>query len=220
VTGSGQGYGPGDHQEEDAFTMQQQTRELLAALEDADWFSCVGQPVPELLQSDVIVVPSWAGAVQCCSSISWENYTLVQQNLLTSYLHEHARDRYQRWNEIVDEMKAAFEPLLERKLRPVVEEHALPEVVGHCVRWDLLGACMEGEYADVRPPSFFTCLMGWYMRGRFPCGWGEVDLDGGIRIAETEPENDPAGPDPMTRALSFPLLEPRIESPEGRLIVF
>lgn len=74
--------------------MQQQTRDLLAALEDADWFSAVGQAVAKLLQSEVIVVPSWAEAVKCCGSISWENYTLGQRNLLTIYLHEHTRDRY------------------------------------------------------------------------------------------------------------------------------
>lgn len=117
-------------------------------------------------------------------------------------------------------MKAAFEPLVERKIRRVVEEHALPEVVGHCVRWDVLGACMEGEYADVRQPSFFTDLMDWYIRGRFPCGWGKVNKDGQIRLAEMESEDDPAGPDPITRTLYFPLLEPPIRLPEGRLIIF
>jgi hypothetical protein len=98
--------------------MQHQTQELLAALGDVGWFSAVGQPVPEQHESKVIVVSSWAEAVECCSSISWENYTLDQQNLLTTYLHEHARDRYQRWNEIVDEMKSAFEPVVERNVVP------------------------------------------------------------------------------------------------------
>jgi hypothetical protein len=152
--------------------------------------------------------------------ISWENFTLEQQNLLTSYLHQHARDRFQRWNQIVAEVKAAFEPLVERKIGPVVEEHALPGVVGRCVPWDVLGACMKSEYAEVRRPSFFTDLMGWYMRGRFPCGWGEGDRDGKIPLALTEPESDPYGPDRLTRALNFPFLEPPIRLPEGRLIIF
>ena len=200
--------------------MQQRTRDLLATLEAADWFSAVGRPVPDSLQEQVLVVSSWAEAVESCGSTSWENFTLEQQNSLTSYLHEYARDRYRRWNEIVDEMKAAFEPLVERTLGPVVEQHGLPQVVGHCVRWDILGASMEGEYADVRPPGFFTELMGWYVRGRFPCGWGEMDGDGRIRLVEMESECSPADPDPITRALNFPFLEPPIRLPEGRLIIF
>ena len=152
--------------------MQQRTRELLAALEGSDWFSTVGQPVPEPLLNKVVIVSSWAEAVECCASISWENFTLEQRNLLTSYLHDHAQERYQSWNQIVDDAKAALIPMVDRKMEPVIRQHALPEVVGHCVCWDVLGACMESEYADICSPGFFTVLMGWYMKGRFPCGWG------------------------------------------------
>jgi hypothetical protein len=175
--------------------MQQRTRDLLAALEAADWFSAVGQPVPEPFRDEVVVVSSWPAAVECCGSISSENFLLEQQNLLTSFLHDHARDRYHRWNEIVAEVKAVLVPLVERKLGPVAEEHAPPEVVGHCVRWDILGACMESEYADVRSPGFSTDQAGWYMRGRFPCGWGAIDCDGEIHLVELEPEKDTDGPD-------------------------
>lgn len=64
--------------------MQQRTRELLAALEAADGFSAVGQPVPEPLRTKVTVVSSGHEAVECCGSISWEDLILEQQNLLTS----------------------------------------------------------------------------------------------------------------------------------------
>ncbi len=196
--------------------MQQRTQELLADLDGADWFSTVGQPFAEPLRNEVIFVSSWAEAVDYCGSTSWENYTLEQQNLLTSHLHDHGRDRYQRWNQIVDEVKAVLTPMVERKITPIVREHALPEVVGHCVRWDVLGACMESEYVDICPTAFFTDLMGWYTQGRFPCGYGEVDRDGKIRLAEMEDD----GPDSITRALNFPLLEPPIRLPEGKLIIF
>ena len=99
--------------------MQQRTRDLLAALEAADWLSAVGQPVPEPLRNQVIVVSSWHEAIECCGSISWENYTLEQQNLLTSYLHEHARDRFRRWNQIVAEVKA--EDLTPKTAKPKAE---------------------------------------------------------------------------------------------------
>ncbi len=203
-------------QTEEVTAMQQRTRELLAALEGADWFSTVGQPVPEPLRNEVVVVSSWAEAVECCGSISWENYTLEQRNLLTMHLHDHARDRYRLWNAITDEVKWVMEPIVDRKIKPIVEEHGLPQVVDHCVRWDVLGACMENEFADLRKLGFFTYLMGWYMKGRFPCGWGEVDQEGKICLAKMEYD----APDPITRALNFPLLEPPIRLPEARLIIF
>lgn len=196
--------------------MQQRTRELLVDLDSADWFSNVGRPFTEPIPNGVIFVSSWAEAVECCGSISWENYTLEQRNILTSHLHDHARDRYRCWNQIVDEVKAASSLMLERKIGPIVKDHALPEIVGHSVRWDVLGACMESEYADICPTAFFTDLMGWYKRGRFPCGWGGVDRSGKIRLAETEHD----GPVLVTRALNFPLLEPPITLPKGKLIIF
>jgi hypothetical protein len=196
--------------------MQQRTRELLADLDSTDWFSTVGRLFQEPLPNDVMFVSSWVEAVECCGSISWENYTLEQRNILTSHLHDHARDRYRCWNEIVDEVKAASIPMLERRIGPMVKVHDLPEIVGDCVRWDVLGACMESEYADICPTSFFTDMMVWYKRGRFPCGWGDVDRSGKIHLAELEPD----GPDLLFRALNFPLLEPPITLPEGKLIVF
>jgi hypothetical protein len=132
--------------------MQQETRQLLADLDGADWFSTVGQPISEPLLKDVILVSSWAEAVGCCGSDSWENYTLEQRNLLTSHLHDHARDRYRRWNEIVDEVKSMLIPIVERKINPTVKEHALPELVRHCVEWDVLGACMESPTPRTADP--------------------------------------------------------------------
>ena len=168
---------------ERAISMQQRTRELLADLDSADWFSTVGQPFPEPIPNEVIFISSWAEAVECCDSISWENYTLDQRNILTSHLHDHARDRYRCWNQIVDEVKAASNPMLERKIGPIVKDRALPEIVGHSVRWDVLGACMKQGSTPTSPTAFFTDLMGWYKRGRFPCGWGEVDQSEKSRLA-------------------------------------
>jgi hypothetical protein len=196
--------------------MEQRTRELLDDLDSADCFATVGRPFPELVANKVLFVASWAEAVECCGSISWEKFTLGARNILTLYLHDHARDRYGRWNQIVDEVKVMLIPIVERKLERIIRDHALPEVVGHCVRWDVLGACMESEYADISPTAFFTDLMGWYKRGRFPCGWGEVDRSGKICLAEAEYD----GPDVITRSLNFPLLEPPIRLPEGKLIIF
>lgn len=77
-------------QTEDVPSMQQRPQDLSAALETADWFATVGQPVSGPLRKGGLVVSSWAEAVECCGSTSWENFTLEQQNSLTFYLHSTA----------------------------------------------------------------------------------------------------------------------------------
>ena len=201
---------------ERANAMQQRTRELLSI-----WTRLIGSPMSVgLLRSlsPTGLFSSRHGRRQSNAAVRsrgritrWNSGTSS-----TSHLHDHARDRYRCWNQIVDEVKAASSLMLERKIGPIVKDHALPEIVGHSVRWDVLGACMESEYADICPTAFFTDLMGWYKRGRFPCGWGGVDRSGKIRLAETEHD----GPVLVTRALNFPLLEPPITLPKGKLIIF
>jgi len=39
------------------------------------------------------------------------------------------------------------------------------------VQWEILGVCMEAEYADVYPPGFYASQAYWYVKGHFPCGW-------------------------------------------------
>jgi hypothetical protein len=77
-----------------------------------------------------------------------------------------------------------------------------------------------GGAPDVRGPGFFTDLMDWYKRVLFPCGWGKVDPDSMILLADMEPEGEADGPDPIIRALNFPLFEPPINLPRGNLIIF
>ena len=42
------------------------------------------------------------------------------------------------------------------------------------MQWDILGACIEMEYADLCPPGFYTNLASWYVKEHFPCGWQGV----------------------------------------------
>ncbi len=130
--------------------MKPSTGEMLAALKSVEWFSGVGDLVAEEHQEAVITVSSWEEAIQCSSSNAWDDFRLEQQNLVTMDLHEHARERYQHWNAIAREMKAAFMPLVRRKIKSVVKAHGLPDDFQKGVDWDILMACMESEYADIR----------------------------------------------------------------------
>jgi hypothetical protein len=71
----------------------------------------------------------------------------------------------------VVEMKKFTEPLIERKIETVVRENNLPKVFRATIRWDILGVCMESEYADGVPPGYYASQAYWYVKGHVPCGW-------------------------------------------------
>src|SRR5262245_29923222 len=200
--------------------MRPETNELLRRLQEADWFASVGQPLPE----SVVAVRSWDEAVVCCSSMDWLNFILEMQNRLSMFLHTHARERYGQWNDLVVEVKTALHPLLEGKLAPMRESLGAHEVK-NTLEWNILSACMELEYADVREPGFFVSLMPWYIAGRFPCGWGERDASGQVRLhgPVDESEYDPNEPDWLKLVLSNQerVFNPKVRLPAvGKLMVF
>lgn len=202
--------------------MKSETRDLLQSFKGFSWFHAVGSPFDEALADDVIAVSSWAQAVKCCSSTAHGNFQLEQKNRLTVYLHDHARDRYRNWNVLVEQVKSVLMPMLDVDLDPLLYHLKLPTDVRDTVNWDLLAACMELEYADIRPPDYFTGIIHWYRSGRFPCGWGGIDDQGRIKLVKIPAHLDPADPDYFWKAVHWPIFSTtlKVQVPEGRLIVY
>jgi hypothetical protein len=148
-------------------TLHPRTRATLDELERAAWFSAVGQPV----SGPCVVLGSWPEAVASCASLEWENLTLEAANAYAVQLARRNRVRWDRWNDVVKDVKPASEALVARKIRSVVDQHSLPKVFADTVSWDILHVCMEAEYADVFPPGFYASQAYWYVQGHFPCGW-------------------------------------------------
>ena len=147
--------------------MHPRTTATLVELEDADWFSRVG----EHDATKVIVLFSWAEAIEHCASLDWENLCLEAANQYRQRLLERSVDRFEQWNDIAIELKKATIPFVKRKIEPVVRAHGLPRVFEDQVQWDIVHLCMEAEYADVYPPGFYASHAYWYVHGHFPCGW-------------------------------------------------
>jgi hypothetical protein len=147
--------------------MHSRTIAILDQLEKASWFSRVG--VNE--GSAIIVVTGWPDAIEQCSSFEWEDLRLHVLNQDRECIARRSKERLQLWNGVVDEVKGLMGPLVDRKIAEVVREHDLPEIFKIRVRNDIIRACREAEYADVRPPGFFTSIGHWYIDGHFPCGW-------------------------------------------------
>jgi hypothetical protein len=147
--------------------MQARTRATLAEFDSAAWFRAVGLPV----EGPFVILSSWEDAIASCTSSEWEELLLEASNRYTDLLASKAPARFQSWNQVVVELKALTEPLVSRKVATVLEEHDLLKEFVDSVQWDILGACMEAEFADVQPPGFFASQAFWYVQGHFPCGW-------------------------------------------------
>jgi hypothetical protein len=150
--------------------MQRTTLALLEDLRSAHWLSRVG--LHDAV--DAAVLTSWHEAIVLSGSIEWENLRLDMANAYRRRLQERSKERWLKWNEVVDALKQTLIPFVRGKIEPVVREQKLPKAFEHHVQWDILHACMETEYADVYPPGFYANLASWYIKGHFPCGWQGV----------------------------------------------
>jgi hypothetical protein len=147
--------------------MHPRTRATLDELERSDWFSAVGQRV----EGPFIVVGSWEEAMKWCGSDAWQDLILEASNRYCEAIARRSLDRWNSWNEIVEEIRPVVTALVRRKIRSMVANHNLPKVFEDTVQWDILHLCMEAEYTDVYPPGFFASQSFWYVNGHFPCGW-------------------------------------------------
>lgn len=112
-------------------------------------------------------------AVESCTDGAWASVELEAQNQLSLWLHQHDRESFQRWNELVNHHKAVLiNPLTERHWGPYQQAHRLGRAVVQSVRWDILGALMENSYMGSGHRCFFFLeLLSVYEAGHFPCGW-------------------------------------------------
>jgi hypothetical protein len=148
--------------------MKEITAKTLANLRKVRWFRHVGRADT----SKAMVLGSWESAVLSATSLEWENLCLEAANRYRMRLLERDRERFGRWNTVVEEVKPHSEALVEEKLwASDCADTAILEALRDTVRWDILHLCMEAEYADVYPPGFYASQAYWYQRGRFPCGW-------------------------------------------------
>jgi hypothetical protein len=143
------------------------TISTLDKLERAAWFSRVG--VHDA--TTAIILASWQEAIEHCASIEWENLCLEATNQYRERLAERSKERFGTWNDTVDELKKTTVPFVRRKIEAATRLHKLPSLFEDTVQWDILGACMEAEYADIYPPGFYGSNAYWYIKGHFPCGW-------------------------------------------------
>jgi len=159
--------------------MRDETHALLQAMERWPWFENVGDPIEDL---GVIPVVSWDNAVELCGGNLWEVTRLQTHNRYTKEVRARDWTRANQWNSIVEQINEAIRPLVDARGRVPSTRLSLPELFVHQVDWDILGICMEAEYADIYPPLFYANILApWYRTGHFPCGWDGPELQPGWR---------------------------------------
>lgn len=151
--------------------MQTSTIATLQQIQLIPWFSQVGQDMGE----DVVICSSWDQALKQAGEIHWRNHKLEKANDLRENLMLKDRQRFQRWNDVAAELRAALESEILPKVRAYQQAHGLPDLLIHSVQWDMLHVLLEAEYSDVIPVGFYAGNAFWYLQGHFPCGWQMKD---------------------------------------------
>jgi hypothetical protein len=109
--------------------------DVAGRLRAINWFSRCGEPLSLDLSMEIEQVRSWRDAIESCKDSVWENVQLEAHNQLTVWLYQHDRKKYQEWNKLVDQHKAAVvKKLTEEKWVPYQRRHGLEMAFVHSVQ--------------------------------------------------------------------------------------
>jgi hypothetical protein len=148
------------------------TEAFLLAISKAPLLAHVGEPLPAVPAAHgALLISSWSEALEESRHEAWSEITLDARGDLTSFLAHHHMERDRKWNEITAEIRPRVLALVTPVCEAVTQREKLSKSPLATVSWDLLAACMEYEYADLRPPGLYDRLASLYLLGRFPCGW-------------------------------------------------
>lgn len=145
-----------------------------------DWFSRVGKLDYDLKHyshcsswkdtCDLTISPDWKSAKN--RSIQWMRKVIMEYDI----------DRYQEWDDLVEETKSVSHDFVENDLLPLIPMDYV-EKISPILKFDFLNILMEAHYADILEPYeckndeeefsylFFQRVFDVYLSGHFPCYW-------------------------------------------------
>lgn len=153
---------------------------FIERLQNIDWFNNCGKDLfLAEFPVNIQIVSSVEDLKSSISSPLWEDLTLEARNRLTTFLHKHNMNEYQRWNEVTKYYKENLITLTET-IKSYADKHDLGKPFVDDVSWIVLSAAMENHYLSINKkiPIFFKHLVDVYSAGNIPCGWiGEIKED-------------------------------------------
>lgn len=147
----------------------EKTEALLAELAAVEFYRAAGTDAD--VPSGMTRVAGWKEALAKKRVQAFENVKLEARGDLTARLSNEHPARFARWNELTREIRARVIAEFEPRCTEFAAKHKLSDELWASTRWDILGACMECEYADLVPATFYGTLVKVYLAGHFPCGW-------------------------------------------------
>ncbi len=109
--------------------------------------------------------------------------------MLTRELSSSFRRDYRMWNVIAGEVREVLETrvccAIDATIDSLAEVKGIDagaEVLRRSARWDAMHFVMEGVYAHLVPPRFYTAAFQIYAAGHVPCGWDTVWPNGQLDI--------------------------------------
>ena len=162
---------------------------MIARIDRIDWFRHCGEPCQLEIAIPFKQVKKWKAAFEHCSKSRSENARLEARNAITQYLHDHHREQYGKWSEIVEAAKSPIVESIYERIDGAIDEYAKDEYDLYrkffmATRWNLVAAMMEDAYKELLPQSslFFHELLTVYEAGHAPCGWSDQNWPKGTLV--------------------------------------
>ena len=169
--------------------MNSRSEDFILRLFEADWFANCSMALEPTEES--VPVKTWASALEICATQESDDARLEGSNELTVHLFKYDSAALNQWNNKIAEIKPRIINIIQKKLSEAVMRGYMPSEPGNAFRnaleWDILILCMAREYSDIFRTKYHEMVEGFYLAGRFPCGWvGEVpdEMEDAFRVGK------------------------------------
>jgi hypothetical protein len=161
--------------------MNARCEQFLDALQESNWFSQVGLPIPcaPVLRLGDLAIPafriqlasSWEEMKKLITSQEWEDLSIDQRNRVSTGVVTACPQRFNQWNPTASEAHGRVVRIFQEKAGAIVESQRMPKRFTDMVQWAICLVCLELEFADIVAPGFYSIQGYWYLAGHLPCGW-------------------------------------------------
>ncbi len=161
---------------QDIISINRKTAELL---KNINWFSHCGTEEMLEIRQAYRFVSDHREMLRRIAETEWENYTLEQENELTSYLSNHHRDAYRFWNQHCMTVKEKIFPDLFEYIKEQYQQYFpdMEQVVLDDLQWNILGIFLADAYSEYYRSAFSEDLLTIYRSGHIPCGISDENGD-------------------------------------------
>lgn len=146
-------------------------QDIIEKMVNCNWFeNCGNQKFDGF---EVVFMKDRQEAVERISSLKWERVCLQKSNDVTVYLHKNYTEQYQKWNDVVDEIKAIYlDEIVKKVTIGLTKKELLLNVVLNDVTYNIVTLLVLNYYSEYYTMDLFhQHMLELYMCGYLPCGW-------------------------------------------------